>query len=413
MLAGLIVEVEIIPAESSIPGFRQLQPAGHPASILQSLPGSPEMTHEKPLNSDTMVLPDLSRSQLLWILGTLLVVGWLVWLLAPVLTPFLLSALLAYMADPVVNRLERWRIRRDVAVSLVFLAVITLLVVAILIIVPLLVRETVDLIERMPDYIQQLQERVLPWVEEQFDIELGIDTFDAAQARELIQGHMQSIAGAAGTLLSYITESGGRFVIWITGMVLVPLVTFYLMRDWHRLLDTIRDMLPRNIEPVAVKLTRDCDEALGGFLRGQLLVMFSLGLIYSTGLLIVGLNNAIAIGMIAGLVSFVPYLGAIIGILLAGITAVIQNFDFWFLLSVAIVFTVGQLIESFLLTPKLVGDRIGLHPVLVIFAVMAGAHLFGFIGILLALPVAAAGTVLVRFFYRNYKLSSVYEQRTG
>jgi predicted PurR-regulated permease PerM len=362
---------------------------------------------------EPVVLPTISRVQMVWILVALLITGWLIWLLAPVLTPFLLSALLAYMADPVVNRLERWKIRRDMAVSLVFLVVIALLVVALLIIVPLLVRETVDLFERIPGYVQQLQETVLPWIEEQFDIELGIDTFDAAQARELIQDHLQRIAGIAGALLGYITESGGRFVIWITGIVLVPLVTFYLMRDWHKLLDALRDMLPRNIEPVAVQLTRDCDEALGGFLRGQLMVMISLGIIYSIGLLIVGLNNAIAIGMIAGLVSFVPYLGAIIGILLAGVTAVIQNFDFWFLLSVALVFTVGQLIESFVLTPKLVGDRIGLHPVLVIFAVMAGAHLFGFIGILLALPVAAAGTVLVRFIYRNYKLSSVYKQRAG
>ena len=359
---------------------------------------------------ETIVLPTISRVQMAWILAALLITGWLIWLLAPVLTPFLLSALLAYMADPVVNRLERWKIRRDLAVSLVFLVVIALLVVALLIIVPLLVRETVDLFERIPGYVQQLQETALPWIEEQFDIELGIDTFDAAQARELIQDHLQRIAGIAGTLLGYITESGGRFIIWITGIVLVPLVTFYLMRDWHKLLDALRDMLPRNIEPVAVKLTRECDEALGGFLRGQLMVMISLGIIYSSGLLIVGLNNAIAIGMIAGLVSFVPYLGAIIGILLAGVTAVIQNFDFWFLLSVAIVFTVGQLIESFVLTPKLVGDRIGLHPVLVIFTVMAGAHLFGFIGILLALPLAAAGTVLVRFFYQNYKLSSIYEQ---
>jgi predicted PurR-regulated permease PerM len=363
-----------------------------------------------PAIDEPLRLPRLSRAQLLWIGAALLLAGWLIWLLAPVLTPFLLSALLAYMADPVVNQLERWKIRRDVAVSLVFLVVIAILVVAMLIIVPLLVRETIDLIERLPGYFQTLQETVLPWIEEQFDIDLGIDTFDAAQATELIREHFGNIAGAAGALLSYITESGGRFIIWITGMVLVPLVAFYLMRDWHKLLDSLRDMLPRNIEPVAVRLTQDCDEALGGFLRGQLMVMISLGVIYSIGLLIVGLNNAIAIGMIAGLVSFVPYLGAIIGILLAGITAVIQNFDFWFLLSVAIVFTVGQLIESFLLTPKLVGDRIGLHPVLVIFTVMAGAHLFGFIGILLALPVAAAGTVLVRFFYRNYKLSSVYEQ---
>lgn len=356
-------------------------------------------------------LPRVSRVQLLWVLGAALFAGWLLWLLAPVLTPFLISALLAYMADPIVNRLERWKIRRVVAVSLVFLLVITLLVIALLIIIPLLVRETVDLIERMPGYIESLQQTVVPWIEQRLDVELAIDTFDAAQARELLQPHYRNIAGAAGTVLAYITESGGRFVIWITGLVLVPLVTFYLMRDWHKLLEGLRDILPRNIEPAAVQLTRDCDEALGGFLRGQLMVMFSLGIIYSIGLLIVGLNNAVAIGMIAGLVSFVPYLGAIIGILLAGITAVIQNFDVWFLLSIAIVFAAGQLIESFVLTPKLVGDRIGLHPVLVIFTVMAGAHLFGFIGILLALPVAAAGTVLVRFFYLNYKQSRIYDQQ--
>lgn len=361
---------------------------------------------------EAVQLPSLSRDQLYWILASLLAAGILVWLLAPVLMPFLISALLAYMANPLVAALERWKIRRDVAVSLVFMLVILVLVLALLIIIPLLVREAADFFSRVPDYLQTLQARVLPWIEQRLDIELDIEAFDAARARELIQEHFRNVAGAAGATLAYITESGGRFLIWITGMVLVPLVTFYLMRDWNRLLDYLRDMLPRNIEPTVVQLARDCDEALGGFIRGQLLVMISLGLIYGVGLWMIGLNNAIAIGMIAGLVSFVPYLGAIIGILLAAITAIIQNFEFLFLLQVAIVFTVGQLIESFVLTPKLVGDRIGLHPVLVIFAVMAGAHLFGFIGILLALPVAAAATVLMRFFYRGYKQSTVYNRGT-
>jgi predicted PurR-regulated permease PerM len=174
------------------------------------------------------------------------------------------------------------------------------------------------------------------------------------------------------------------------------------------MMDVFRDMLPRNIEPTVVKLLQDCDEALGGFLRGQLLVMVGLGIIFSLGLWLVGLNNAVAIGMIAGLVSFVPYLGAIIGIVLAGVTAFIQDPSPVFLLGVGAVFLVGQLVESFVLTPKLVGDRIGLHPVLVIFAVMAGGQLFGFAGVLLALPAAAAGTVLVRFAYDTYKQSAIY-----
>ncbi|TVR95521.1 MAG: AI-2E family transporter, partial [Wenzhouxiangellaceae bacterium] len=346
-------------------------------------------------------LPRLSREQLLWIVGSLLLAGWLIWLLAPVLTPFMISALLAYMADPTVTRLERW-MRRDVAVSLVFVLVLALTLLTLLLIVPVLVRETTDLFSRLPAYFEQLQQRLLPWAEQHLGWDLDPAAFDAARLREILEENFANLAAAGRATWAYVSESGGRFVIWITGLILVPLVTFYLMRDWHKMLDVLRDILPRNLEPTVVDLVHDCDEALGGFLRGQLLVMLSLGVIYAIGLWLVGLNNGIAIGMIAGLVSFVPYLGAITGVLLAGTTAIIQNFEFWFLVSIAIVFTVGQLIESFLLTPKLVGDRIGLHPVLVVFTVLAGGQLFGFIGVLLALPVAAAGTVLVRFFYRGY-----------
>ena len=364
-------------------------------------------------DSPDIQLPKLSREQLLWILVALLATGVLIWLLAPVLTPFMISALLAYMADPVVTRLER-RMRRDVAVSLVFVLVFALLTLTLLLILPVLIRETVDLFNRLPAYFEQLQERFQPLVEQYLGRELDLAALDAARVREILEENMANLAAAGRATWGYLSESGGRFVIWITGLFLVPLVTFYMMRDWHRLLDALRDMLPRNIEPTVVDLTRDCDEALGGFLRGQLLVMLGQGTIYAIGLWLIGLNNGIAIGMIAGLVSFVPYLGAITGVLLAMVTAIIQNFDIWFLLSVAVVFTVGQLVESFLLTPKLIGDRIGMHPVLVVFTVLAGGQLFGFIGVLLALPVAAAGTVLVRYFYRGYKRSRIYaEQQNG
>lgn len=352
--------------------------------------------------------PGLSRNQQLWIAGSLVVAGWLVWLLGPVLTPFFISILIAYIVNPVVGWLEEHRMRRDLAVSLVFAFALLLIVIVLLIVIPVLVREVADFLGRLPGYLDAFQRNVLPWIEAQLGVTIDFQSLDVERARNLIQEYFSNIAGAAGNVLSVMTQSGGRFLVWISSMILVPLVTFYLLRDWPLLIDTVRDILPRNIEPTVVKLTEDCDEALGGFLRGQLMVMISLGLIYAIGLWIVGLNNAIAIGMIAGLVSFVPYLGAIIGVLLAGTTAVIQDFSITFLLSVAIVFVVGQLIESFVLTPKLVGDRIGLHPVLVIFAVMAGGQLFGFAGVLLALPVAAAGTVIVRYAYLNYKQSEIY-----
>jgi len=378
------------------------------------------MEHQEADHPEPLLLPDLSWQQVLWILLALLVTGWLIWLLGPVLTPFLFSALLAYMADPIVTRLERMNMRREVAVSVVFLTVLMILVGVLLLIVPILVRETIDLFSRLPGYAERLQDLVQPLLEEHLDVQLDTETFDAARIRELLEENFESIAKASRATWAYLSESGGRFIIWITGVFLIPLVTFYLMRDWHRALDAIRDIIPRKIEPVVVRLTRDCDEALGGFLRGQLLVMLGQGLIYAIGLWIIGLNNGLAIGAIAGLVSFVPYLGAIIGVSLAVITALIQDSASFglgvdsrlvFLILVAAVFTVGQLVESFLLTPNLIGDRIGMHPVLVIFTVLAGGYLFGFIGVLLALPVAAAGTVLVRFFYRNYKASHLYEER--
>ena len=354
-------------------------------------------------------LPKLSREQVLWIFAALLLSSVLIWLLAPVLTPFLISALLAYMADPIVTRLARW-MRRDVAVGVVFFLVFALLTLTLLLIMPVLIRETADLFSRLPGYFEQLQQRLQPLAEEYFGLDLDLAAFDAARLREILERNFDNLAAAGSAAWSYLSESGGRFVILITGLFLVPLVTFYMMRDWHKLLDVLRDILPRNIEPTVVSLTRDCDDALGGFLRGQLLVMLGQGVIYAVGLWLIGLNNGIAIGMIAGLISFVPYLGAIVGVTLAMVTAIIQNFDIWFLLAVAIVFTVGQLVESFVLTPNLIGDRIGMHPVLVVFTVLAGGQLFGFIGVLLALPVAAAGTVLVRYFYRGYKQSRIYAE---
>lgn len=366
----------------------------------------------EPMTVDPQLLR-VSRRQVLWILALLVLAGWLLRQLGPILTPFFISVLIAYMLNPLVGQLERLKMQRSLAVSLVFALAFGLLMVALLIIIPALVRETADFVGRLPGYVESLRQTVLPWLENTLDIELNLQSLDVERARKLIQEYFSNIAGVAGNVLGFVTQSGSRFLVWITSMVLIPLVTFYLLRDWRALMDVLRDLLPRNLEPIAVRLVKDCDEALASFLRGQLLVMFALGLIYALGLWLVGLNNAVAIGLISGLVSFVPYLGAIIGALLAGTTAIIQDPSPVFLITVAIVFITGQLLESFVLTPRLVGDRIGLHPVLVIFAVLAGGQLFGFAGVLLALPVAAAGMVLIRFTYHNYKHSQLYDGASG
>ncbi|MGH8400325.1 MAG: AI-2E family transporter, partial [Gammaproteobacteria bacterium] len=191
-------------------------------------------------------------------------------------------------------------------------------------------------------------------------------------------------------------------------LILIPVVTFYLLRDWDSLVARIAALLPRDSVATVSQLARDCDTMLGAFLRGQLAVMVSLATIYTLGLWAIGLDNAIAIGVIAGLLSFVPYLGVITGIALALLSALLQARGWWLPLEVLIVFSIGQLMESFVLTPRLVGERIGLHPVLVIFAILVGGQLFGFAGVLLALPIAAAGTVLVRHAHGRYLASQLY-----
>ncbi|MGH8595571.1 MAG: AI-2E family transporter, partial [Gammaproteobacteria bacterium] len=196
---------------------------------------------------------------------------------------------------------------------------------------------------------------------------------------------------------------------WLTFLLLVPVVTFYLLRDWDILVRNIDDLLPRRIEPRVRKIVQEIDAVLAEFLRGQLSVMLALAILYITGLWLVGLDLAFAIGLVAGLVSFVPYLGVIVGVLLAGIAALLQFGELWHLLGVVAVFGVGQLLEGMVLSPLLVGERIGLHPVAVIFAVMAGGQLFGFFGVLVALPVAAAIVVLLRHSRDEYKRSGLYD----
>lgn len=342
-----------------------------------------------------------------WWLSLALVGAALVWLLSPVLMPFAAAALLAYLGNPLVERLTALRLPRTVATVIVFCAMFLLLALAPIVAFPLLEGQVSVLVEHWPRYIDWLQGTFVPWVQGSLGLEVG--AIDLEVVRQAVIDHWRQAGGIAAGLLSSVTRSWLVLLGWLFNLVLIPVVTFYLLRDWPRLLERITALLPRPVEQDAIRLARECDGVLATFLRGQLLVMISLGVIYSVGLWIAGLELAVLIGLIAGLVSFVPYLGLIVGLLISGIAAVMQFGDLTPLLAVAAVFAVGQLLETLVLTPLLVGDRVGLHPVAVIFAVLAGGQLFGAIGVLLALPVAAVLVVLLREAHRRYLASDLYD----
>lgn len=325
--------------------------------------------------------------------------AWLIYLLAPILTPFLVSGLLAYLGNPLVNRLERWRLPRPLAVAFAFLLFILLVMVLLLFLIPALQSQITAFVTKLPTYLRWLQDIALPRIQALFGVELALNMDDLQQT---LMGHWREVGGWASAFLLYITRSGLSVIGWFVSAMLVPVVTFYLLLDWNGLLSRALMLLPPRSRGRAARLAQETDTVLGSFLRGQLLVMTSLAILYSVGLTLVGLDLALPIGLLSGLVSFVPYLGFITGLLAAGAAAYLQFQDVTSLLGVGAVFLIGQVLESFFLTPKLVGSQIGLHPVAVIFAIMAGGHLFGFTGVLLALPAAAVLKVWLRHLHAYY-----------
>jgi len=324
--------------------------------------------------------------------------GWLLWLLAPVLTPFIAAALLAYIGDPLADRLQKLKLPRTIAVALVFLLTFAGIGLLVLLVVPLISKQVSALLAALPDIVAQAEQVWLPSITEflriESDEEIGLGAFISRYS---------DMAGSWGaTVLLSLSRSGGALATAVISLFLVPILTFYLLRDWDSITKKFGALVPGGQRETVFQLARETDDVLGGFLRGQIMVMFALAAIYSFGLSMVGLEFAIAIGVVAGLVSFVPYLGFVFGIVLASLTVVLEPDPLLRLVGVVATFSIAQMIEGSLLTPKLVGDRIGLHPVLVIFAVAAGGQLFGFFGILLALPAAAVLSVLLRFAYARY-----------
>jgi len=337
--------------------------------------------------------------------------GWLIYLLSPILTPFVAGATLAYLSDPLADRLEKIGLGRTAAVLLVFLALTLLLALSFVLLIPALENQIDRLVDNLPQLLRWFKTNAIPWLQRRFGISLQLRSLE--DITNLVSAHWEGAGGVATQILDSLSRSGAVLLAWVANCFLIPVVTFYLLRDWDTLVARLHDLLPRRYAPSASKLVREADTVLSAFMRGQLTVMLALGVIYTTGLWIVGLDLAFLIGLLAGLISFIPYAGAIVGISAASVAAIAQFGEIWSVVPVLIVFAVGQATEGVFLTPWLVGDRIGLHPVAVIFSVLAGGRLFGFLGVLLALPTASVVMVLIRHIHDLYKDSAFYGNTPG
>ena len=347
----------------------------------------------------------------IWVgLAGLAVFCLLLYLLRSVLVPFVAGMAVAYFLDPVADRLEEKGCSRTLAVviiNVVFFIVLTLLIV---LLIPLLQAQVVGFVSRVPGYFEVLRGIVEPILERL-----------AAVVPEQQLDQLRASAGSfAGNLLQWAGEvfkgiwRGGMAVVNLLSLIVImPLVAFYLLRDWDRIVEYIDDALPRNIAPVVRGIAADIDSTLSAFVRGQALVCLLLGCFYAIGLTLVGLDFGLVVGLGTGIISFIPYFGMAIG-MVVGLGIAVAQFSDWVPIAlVAAVFGVGQIVEGNFLTPRMVGDKVGLHPVWVIFAVMAGSALFGFTGMLLSIPAAASIGVLVRYAVSRYRDSDMYGSEKG
>jgi predicted PurR-regulated permease PerM len=345
---------------------------------------------------------DYGRSLRFWIIA-FLVLAALLWLLHEIMLPFVGAIALAYVLAPLADRMQRLGLNRTLAALLIVSMLVLVLVALGLLLVPVLLHQGTTLISNIPGYVRRVQEIIvdpnLPWLS-------WLAPGDKNQALS------ELVSRAASWLLSfsYSLWTGGKALVSLASVLIVmPVVTFYLICDWHRMLATVDGWVPIAQRDTVRRLAGEIDGAIGGFLRGQLAVCLILGAYYAIGLMLAGLEFALLIGLIAGLITFVPYIGSMTGLMIATSVAAVQFWPDGLRIAIVIgVFLVGQFLEGNIIAPKLVGERVGLHPVWVIFAMFAFGYLFGFVGLLLAVPTAAAIAVLFRFGLRRYRESPYY-----
>lgn len=334
-----------------------------------------------------------------------LVFGALLWLLSPILAPFLAAAILAYIFDPLVDKLESRGLSRSIGTVVAVLLLLLSVVVLMLIVLPLFYKEFGQLAEGIPGFIEKLKTDVIPWINAKAGVAI---TLDSSSFKQFITDNISDASGVAKKIFSSVGVGGLAVVGFLINLLLIPVVLFYVLRDWDILVASIDTTIPRRYHATVSTIAREVDAVLSEFLRGQLSVMLIMSIFYVVGLWLVGLNFALPVGLITGLLVFVPYLGSGTGLVLGTMAAVMQFPSINGVALVWVVFTIGQLIEGFAVTPWLVGDRIGLHPVAVLFALLAFGQVFGFFGVLLALPASAAILVGLRHLQAHYRGSSLY-----
>jgi predicted PurR-regulated permease PerM len=345
----------------------------------------------------------------LWLALGLLFIALLV-LLGPILTPFIAAAILAYALNPGVDwlcshRIGKFQMPRALAVFIVMLLLLAALLAVVLIVVPVLQKEVPLLQEQIPRFLTRLNDIISPKLRE-----LGIKVqIDLTGIKKILSQRLATSGNEIWASALASAKVGGTAVLgWLANLVLIPVVLFYLLLDWHALLERVQNSVPRRWIGTTVNLSEEVNGLLAQYLRGQLLVMLTLAVYYSVALMIAGFDVALPVGIITGVLVFIPYLGFGLGLTLALIAAMLQFDGLQGLAAVAIVYGAGQVLESFLLTPRLVGERIGLHPLAVIFALLAFGQLFGFVGVLLALPASAIVSVGLKHMSAHYLNSSFY-----
>lgn len=344
------------------------------------------------------------RRLVLWVV-VILGGGLLVYLLRNALFPFVAGLVVGYLLDPLADRLEARKCPRGLAAALIVGAFLVVLVTVIVVLVPVLSAQVTDLVGRLPGYLDRIRDFAEPLIAQ---LRASLTESQLEQLQQFGGDFAGDMVGWVGTVLKGMVGGGAVLLQVLSLAVIMPVVAFYLLRDWDRIVAHLDGLLPREAADTIRKQVREIDDRLSGFLRGQALVCLILGTIYAVGLTAVGLDFGLLVGMGAGLISFIPYFGTAVG-LVTGLGLALAQFSDWLpILLVAGVFALGQLLEGYVLTPKLVGERIGLHPVWVLFALMAGGMLFGFTGILLAVPAAAALGVVVRFVIERYRTSPLY-----
>ena len=344
-------------------------------------------------------------------LGTLALIVAALFVLRGILLPFVAGMALAYALDPVVNWLERRGVNRTLAALGIVVLIAILFTAVLVLILPVLVNQLLDFLQQLPSLIARLQTMFEPWLKSNWAHYLGID---AQSLRSSLTGFFASGASILQTLLSSLL-SGGRTVIDIASLLFVtPFVVFYLLRDWPRMVAWLDGLLPRDYADEIRQLARAMDAKVAAFVRGQMLSGTVLGIFYATGLGIVGLNYGLLVGLAAGILSFIPYFGFTSGFIASIIIAVVQFWPDWIWLAATVaVFMAGQVLEGYILQPYLIGTRVGLHPVWLLFALFAFGLLFGFLGLLVAIPAAAAVNVLIHFAIGRYQASAYYRGQPG